>query len=433
MTTDQDLPRLGETMARHHEISVGSDSPLQTKEHVLRARCLRSGVGLVSVGRPRIVVSCRGLGKSPLSESARPATKTDGESPTVRLLSGAHEDIARLLDVLRNHRCAAALRGIDGVTLPIDLGHTAARGDTFKLPGTAPSLSAPIHDAEGGALAFLELSTGDADRSESSEKLLRALIESTARSMTERWFRLTHRRQWIVAALRRNAPQAGMLLAVDRDQRIVAADRGARQFLEQKGRRFDRQLPLTSLFQSSPALLRRRGYTDVSITLRGSGDAEPWIALVTPPDMGAVVSEHDARAMLHVRPRWDWLTRLLSVASDACGRRGLSHDALRRVEEYVDANLDSTLDIGELAGILRMSPSHFTRSFNRSVGTTPHRYVIQCRVAKARELLSKTNLPLTDIALDIGFSDQSHFSRRFQELVGVPPGAYRRRGESGLR
>jgi AraC family transcriptional regulator len=84
------------------------------------------------------------------------------------------------------------------------------------------------------------------------------------------------------------------------------------------------------------------------------------------------------------------------------------------------------LDIDELARLIRMSASHFTRSFRKTVGLTPHRYVIQCRVEKARELLTATDLPLIEIALTTGFSDQSHFSRRFQELTGVPPGAYRR-------
>jgi AraC-like DNA-binding protein len=222
-----------------------------------------------------------------------------------------------------------------------------------------------------------------------------------------------------------------MLLAVDRDQRVVAADRNARQILEQQGRRFEKRVPLATFFQSVPALLRRRGYGDASITLQGSSDVEPWIALVTAPDLVAVAPDHDARAMLHVRPRWDWLTRLLSVGADAEEPRGLARSALKRVEEYVDANLDSALDIDELATLVRMSPSHFTRSFNRSVGLTPHRYVVQCRVAKARELLTTTDLPLTEIALNIGFSDQSHFSRRFQEFVGVPPGAYRRGGDGG--
>jgi AraC family transcriptional regulator len=106
-------------------------------------------------------------------------------------------------------------------------------------------------------------------------------------------------------------------------------------------------------------------------------------------------------------------------------KRGLSQAALQRIEDHIAAHLDSPLDIDELAAIVRMSSSHFTRSFHRSVGITPHRYVIQNRVTRARELLTTTNLPLTEIALTTGFSDQSHFSRRFHEIVGIPPGAFR--------
>jgi AraC-like DNA-binding protein len=449
VTTDQDHSLLSEATAYTLEVSTGADSSRQTKQDVIRTLCLRSGAGTVPLETPRIGVGRRrivGGPSMPVSSRHIHAKNAGSESAAARLLSSAHEDIARLTDVLRHQQCSAALRGVDGVALPIDTSASAAGGqcsalqghfvtpsDALKLRSSAPALAAPIYDTEGRAFASLELAAADLDRSDSSEKLLRALIESTARSMTERWFRLTHRRQWIVAALRRHPPHGSVLLAVDRDQRVVAADRNARQILEQKGRRFEKHLPLAVLFQSTPSLLRRRGYGDASITLRGSSNVEPWIALVTAPDLVAVAPDYDARAMLHVRPRWDCLTRLLSVGPDAQEQRGLSRGALRRVEEYVDANLDSALDVDELATVVRMSPSHFTRSFNRSIGLTPHRYVIQCRVAKARELLTTTDLPLTEIALNIGFSDQSHFSRRFQEFVGVPPGAYRKGVDCGLR
>jgi AraC-like DNA-binding protein len=428
MTTDQGHSRLSEATAYSLEVSTSADLSRQTKQDVLRTLCLRNGAGTVPLGAPRIGVwERRSIG--------RPSVPVvGGDSATARLLSSAHEDIARLTDVLRHQQCFAALRGIDGVALPIDTSAGAAGAyGTFKLGVATPALSASVYDAEGRAFASLELSSGDPNRSDSSEKLLRALIESAARSMTERWFRLTHRRHWIVAALRRSSPHSSVLLAVDRDQRIVAADWNARQILEQKGCRFEKRLPLATFFRAAPTLLRRRGHGDASTTLQGSSDDAPWIALVTAPDLVAVAPDHDARAMLHVRPRSDCLTRLLSLEPDAEQPRGLSRSALKRVEEYVDANLDSALDIDELATLVRMSPSHFTRSFNRSVGLTPHRYVIQCRVAKARELLTMTDLALTDIALNIGFSDQSHFSRRFQEFVGVPPGAYRKSGDSGLR
>jgi AraC-like DNA-binding protein len=407
VTTDQGHSRLSEAIPYNFHVSITSDSSREAVQHVLRMRCLGSGAGSV------------------------PIPTAGSESSTERLLWSAHEDIARLTDVLRHQQCSVVLRGLDGIALPIDT--SAGNVPAFKLRGTASALAAPIHDTDGRAFASLELSPGDLGRSDSSEQLLRALIESAARSITERWFRLTHRRQWIVAALRRTTPHTALLLAVDRDQRVVAADGNAKQLLEQKGRRFERRLPLTVFFQPSTTLFRRRGYGDASISLRGPGDADPWIALVTAPDIVAAAPDHDARTMQHVRPRRDCLTRLLSVAPEGEERRGLSRSALKCVDEYIDANLDSTLDIDELAALARMSASHFTRSFNKSVGMTPHRYVVQCRIAKARELLARTDLSLTDIALNIGFSDQSHFSRRFQEFVGVPPGAYRRSGDGAIR
>lgn len=98
---------------------------------------------------------------------------------------------------------------------------------------------------------------------------------------------------------------------------------------------------------------------------------------------------------------------------------------LVRVKEHIDANLDSSLQMTELAQLAGLSISHFARCFRKSVGIPPHTYVKQRRVARAREMLSATNLPVAEIALVLGFSDQSHFTRRFREVTGVPPGAYR--------
>jgi len=63
---------------------------------------------------------------------------------------------------------------------------------------------------------------------------------------------------------------------------------------------------------------------------------------------------------------------------------------------------------------------------------SPHRYVIQCRLKRARELLATTQLSLTEIALISGFADQAHFSRRFHESIGEPPREFRRRARVAL-
>jgi AraC-like DNA-binding protein len=325
---------------------------------------------------------------------------------TEKLFVSAREDVARLAEILRGLRCTAVMRAMDGIV-------------------EAPELSMPVYDAEGRPLALLEINRGELDRSDMADALLRALLESAARAITERWFRLVHRRQWIIAAMRRDAPGMTLLLAIDREHRLAGADRNARLLLEKRGGRFDNQLRLAAFFQVSPTLLPRRRYGDYAVTLTDSDAGQPWVALITPPDTGAAELPQGERAMLHARPRLDSLAHLEAAAPRAREQRGLPHSALKRVEDHIHANLDSPLDIEDLASLVRMSASHFIRSFHKSIGLTPHRYVIQCRIVRARELLATTNLPLTEIALTTGFGDQSHFSRRFHELVGVPPGVFR--------
>ena len=102
------------------------------------------------------------------------------------------------------------------------------------------------------------------------------------------------------------------------------------------------------------------------------------------------------------------------------------HKTFTHVREYVDDHLSSRLDVRALARVVGLSASHFSRAFQKAVGVPPHRYVLQCRVIRAKELLATTRLSLTDIALDSGFADHSHFSRRFHEFMGVPPREFRR-------
>jgi transcriptional regulator GlxA family with amidase domain len=106
-------------------------------------------------------------------------------------------------------------------------------------------------------------------------------------------------------------------------------------------------------------------------------------------------------------------------------RGGLPPRALRRVREYVEAHLEESVSIQALADAAGLSMYHFARAFKQSEGMTPHGYVVQCRVRRVQELLAGTDLPLSEIALASGFSDQSHCARRFREHVGVTPSDYR--------
>jgi AraC-like DNA-binding protein len=105
-------------------------------------------------------------------------------------------------------------------------------------------------------------------------------------------------------------------------------------------------------------------------------------------------------------------------------RGGLSPKTLRRVQDHIATNLGQKITNEALAQVAKLSPSHFARAFKDSQGMAPHRYILECRVKRTQELLA-TDLPLSEIAVEVGFSDQSHLTRWFREFVGVTPGSYR--------
>jgi transcriptional regulator GlxA family with amidase domain len=107
------------------------------------------------------------------------------------------------------------------------------------------------------------------------------------------------------------------------------------------------------------------------------------------------------------------------------GRGGLPPRTVRRIREYVDAHLEQNVDLESLARLADLSLYHFARAFKKSVGLPPHRYLLERRIERARELLADTNMPLAQIALAVGFSDQSHLTRRFHESIGTTPSTYR--------
>jgi AraC family transcriptional regulator len=95
------------------------------------------------------------------------------------------------------------------------------------------------------------------------------------------------------------------------------------------------------------------------------------------------------------------------------------------VVDFIEANLASDVGLGELAAVAIMSPHHFSELFRRSTGESPHRYVVTRRLERAKNLLRETDLNILDIALSVGFADQSSFTKVFRRRVGVTPGAFR--------
>lgn len=99
---------------------------------------------------------------------------------------------------------------------------------------------------------------------------------------------------------------------------------------------------------------------------------------------------------------------------------------VRRVREHIESNLARRLTTEDLARVVNLSGSHFSRAFTRSFGFTVHHYVMQRRVAMAQRLMLDSPEQLSRIALSCGMSDQSHLTRWFRRIVGETPAAWRR-------
>jgi AraC family transcriptional regulator len=116
---------------------------------------------------------------------------------------------------------------------------------------------------------------------------------------------------------------------------------------------------------------------------------------------------------------------LLKRYGQACGLSSapgkLSPRAWKQLRQFVEEHLGADISLEDMAQIARLSPYHFSRCFKETAGTSPHQYLIARRVQRAQELLTDSNLSLSDVARQSGFADQSHLSRHMKRLLGVTP------------
>jgi AraC family transcriptional regulator len=125
------------------------------------------------------------------------------------------------------------------------------------------------------------------------------------------------------------------------------------------------------------------------------------------------------------------LLRTKPVSQQECSNRtrsagGLAGWQIGRVTEYIELNLANAIPVSTLSDIARLSTTYFARAFRQEFKCSPHQYVINRRIERAKALLSHEDLALCEIALMCGFADQSHLSRTFGRLVGCSPVGWRR-------
>lgn len=105
----------------------------------------------------------------------------------------------------------------------------------------------------------------------------------------------------------------------------------------------------------------------------------------------------------------------------------LSPSQERRIVDFIEANMATSLDLKAMAGALDMTTCLFSRKFRRSFGRPPYAFVKSKRLDRARRLLATTGLPIKAIAADCGFCDQAHLTRMFSAAFGDPPAVFRRK------
>ena len=137
-----------------------------------------------------------------------------------------------------------------------------------------------------------------------------------------------------------------------------------------------------------------------------------WSGPLYLQSLGAVLAVHLLRNYAGVR-----------IARDAGG--GLGTRRLRRVVEFIEAHLGEEITLADLARVADLSPHHFASAFRTSTGVAPHRYLTERRIARACELLAKSEATVTTVAHALGFASHGHFSESFRRFVGVTPSQYK--------
>ena len=292
---------------------------------------------------------------------------------------------------------------------------------------------APIFDADNKLIAVLDASRIESGSSDRNHGLVLAAVTASVRAIEERLFRHSFRRAWTIAAAPPQTSGAGLLLAVDDDQRVVGADRLAREALGLAERDLLSGKSLLAFFHYDRSLFRRGDEQDSSAQWLRVDSESAWNVLITPPLRTSRELRNSEYAVIHSRPRLSTLENVSVETIATPSRGGLSPAVTRRVCDYIEGHLDKKIRLDGLAARAGLSTDHFARAFHQSVGVPPHTYLLRRRLEHVEHMLRDTHAPLSEIAQATGFSDQSHLARHFRRWAGMSPRQVRRSERNPLR
>ncbi len=192
------------------------------------------------------------------------------------------------------------------------------------------------------------------------------------------------------------------------------------------------------LIELSRAFIERindeNGGPRVSSLLPRAGQGDPVLAhmshvltsvLAQPEQQGGLFVEHLSLALgAHLLSHYG--AGATSGFTESGGGRVLSRKLEARAKDMLLSSLRADTSIADIAEACNLSRSYFIKAFRQTVGTTPHRWLLEQRVQKAQDLLRMPGRSITDIALLCGFADQAHLTRVFTSVVGLSPGAWRK-------
>ncbi len=145
--------------------------------------------------------------------------------------------------------------------------------------------------------------------------------------------------------------------------------------------------------------------------------------LLAPQRNVALIDNQAAMLVAHGQTRMQ--AAFSGPRTRSASRYHLDRQAHARVLQLIHDSLDTALPLEQLARTAHMEPLRFLRSFTKALGCTPHAYILEARLQKARNLLQTTQHSLADIALDCGFSQQSHLGAALKQRLGLTPSGYR--------
>jgi AraC-like DNA-binding protein len=319
------------------------------------------------------------------------------------------------------------LEGTNGIGTCLVTEHSLSVHQTehFKARHASFSSSAAIVRAPTGEIAAVIGAVACNQKEASGAHVLAlAAITATARAIEERMFRAAHPECWILLLSDERYASQQAFLALDCGLRIVGADFCAHRSLCRPTASVAIGTSLNALFAGAEHCQTAQDLAAKTPSLRRRQDGASWNGVITAPAARAWPrSSVDSQSF---RLYCGSLGGVVLSEMKEATKGGLSTRASQRVREYISSHLPYDMPLEDLAAIAEVSMSHFSREFKRSFGVSPHQYIVVKRVERAAQLITTTRHLFSDIALEVGFSDQSHFSRSFRQVLNLTPREFRR-------